>query len=171
MSFNVKKPFQYPFKYTGVHNSFRERHIDSIEISTGITILSCPLFYTDSRLPPRRYTVPVDQTLIRAPGEPWAGLPEISINSGLCIKNTLEILILEQTASDVVPLQPTNIWDNALAALRPFGQIHVNIVQKSPKIFRTILAFTVQIMVPKPAKTEVTSGTYSKTYDVEYCDV
>ena len=60
---------------------------------------------------------------------------------------------------DAVPLQPTNIWDNGLAALRHFGQIYVNIVQKATTFFRTILAFTVQIMVPKPAKTEATSDT------------
>ena len=73
---------------------------------------------------------------------------------------------------DVVPpLQPTNICDNGLAALRRFGQIHVNIVQKATKLFRTILAFTAQIIVPKPAKTEVTSDTYSKTYRVEYRNI
>ena len=37
--------------------------------------------------------------------------------------------------SDVVPLQPTNIWDNGLAALQHFGQIHVNIVQKATTFF------------------------------------
>ena len=68
---------------------------------------------------------------------------------------------------DVVPLQPTNIWDNGLAALQHFGQIHVNIVQKATKCFRTILAFTVQIIVPKAAKIEATSDTYSETYGVE----
>ena len=68
-------------------------------------------------------------------------------------------------AIDVVPLQPTNIWDNGLAAIWHFGQIHVNIVQKATTFFRTILAFTVQIIVPKPARTETTSDTsYSKTY-------
>ena len=69
---------------------------------------------------------------------------------------------------DVVPLQPTNICDNGLAALRHFGQIHVNIVQKATQFFRTILDFTVQIIVPKPAKTEATSDTYSKMYGIEY---
>ena len=73
--------------------------------------------------------------------------------------------------NDVVPLQPTNICDNGLAALRRFGQIHVNIVQKATQFFRTILSFTVQIIVPKSAKTEATSGTYSKMYGVEYRDV
>ena len=53
---------------------------------------------------------------------------------------------------DVVPLQPTNICDNGLAALQHFGQIHGNIVQKANAFFLTILAFTVQIIVPKPAK-------------------
>ena len=73
-----------------------------------------------------------------------------------------------ETVRDVVPLQPTNICDNGLAALRHFGQIHVNIVQKAATFFRIILAFTVQITVPKPAKTEATSDTYRKTYGVEY---
>ena len=54
--------------------------------------------------------------------------------------------------TDVVPLQPTSICDNGLAALRHFGQIHGNIVQKATTFFRTILAFTVQIIVPKPVK-------------------
>jgi len=62
---------------------------------------------------------------------------------------------------DVVPLQPTNICDNGLAALRHFGQIHGNIVQKATTFFRTILAFTVQIIVQEPAKTEATSDTYT----------
>ena len=69
---------------------------------------------------------------------------------------------------DVVPLQPTNIWDNGFAALRRLSQIYVNIVRKATQFFRTVLAFTVQIMVPKPAKIEATSDTYRKLYCVEY---
>ena len=71
------------------------------------------------------------------------------------------------TSADVVPLQPTNICDNGLAALQYFGQIHGNIVQKATTFFRTILALTVQIIVTKPAKTEATSDTYSEMYGFE----
>jgi len=68
--------------------------------------------------------------------------------------NTYEKEIATVSTADVVPLQPTNICDNGLAALRYFGQIHGNIVQKGTTLFRTILAFTVQIIVPKPVKTK-----------------
>jgi hypothetical protein len=42
---------------------------------------------------------------------------------------------------DVVPLQGGTFCDNGLAALRHFGQIHVNIVQKASIFFSTILVF------------------------------
>ena len=56
----------------------------------------------------------------------------------------------DQKQQDVVPLQPTNICDNGLAALRHFGQIQVNIVQKATTLFRIILAFTVRIELIPP---------------------
>ena len=89
----------------------------------------------------------------------WIDTPRRENSKGNATASGPPLCKPKRIPTDVVQLQHTDIYDNGLAAVRHFCQKHVYTVQKATRFFRTILAFTVQIVEPNPAKTEAASDT------------